>query len=129
MPVELSWSVHDFSATGIDGTDDSGRGAFAVFFDREPMAPGRDLASLAEDDNDCRPPECPNEAWFRQRFIFVTTETSVRVAALPDLRGRDSGLDRHEATIVLVNGEGRRIGESAFAREFYIGRTDERGQG
>lgn len=122
LPVSVSWSVMEFQPVGQDGTQDPSRGSFVVFLDRAPMGPGKDLASLAENDESCRSRECPNDEWFRQRHIYVTTETSLELEAVPDTRDRPSERDKHEVTIVLVNGRGKRIGESAFAVEFFVKR-------
>jgi hypothetical protein len=127
LPTRVQWTVSDFDAVGLDGSNDPKRGVFAVFVDRAPMSPGKDLRSLAEGDTHCRTPECPDDAWFRQHFVFIAKDTLLALNALPDLRDRPVGPDKHELTVVLVNGRGSRIGESAFAIEFYVNRRGDGG--
>lgn len=113
LPLEVSWEVEDF-----DGT-------FAVFFDRTPMRANQTVLSLVDEDDPCRRRgQCPDDDWLRDRHIYITTETSVRVEALPDLRDNDRSPDRHQVTIVLLDTAGRRIGESAFFNDFIVERAD-----
>ena len=73
-------------------------GTFAVFVDRAPIGPGDEL-----------PEPLP-------RGIYATDDTELVVETLPS----DDGDDRHKATIVLIDDEGRRAGESAFDVEFEV---------
>lgn len=128
LPVTVRWAVEDFEVAPPDGSEHPGVGHFGVFVDRAPQAPGRTIASLADDDESCQvTPGCPDERWFADRGVYRTTETEIRFDFLPDLRpsGRDTIKDPHEVTIVLLNGKGERIGESAFAREFFVKRPEE----
>ena len=112
LPVTIRWDVRDF-----DGT-------YAVFVDRAPVPPGQPLRWLAEDDELCeQTPGCPSEAWFRDRHVYATSSTELTIEDLPDLT-EDERRDFHEATVVLLDGEGRRIGESAFTVEFQVARDD-----
>jgi hypothetical protein len=124
LPVTIRWEMKDFDVLdGPDGSGDGGRGRFAVFLDRTPMPPGKDLDWLARNDDSCRPnPDCPNEKWLNDRKVWVLSETELtfETMAVRDERGRDL----HEATIVLLDGRNRRIGESAFAVEFVVDRPD-----
>jgi hypothetical protein len=57
----------------------------------------------------------------RDKYVFVTRETSVSVDAVPKHSGQRTGAsDQHEATIVLVDANGRRIGESAYSVQFTV---------
>jgi hypothetical protein len=99
---------------------------YAVFFDRPPMAPGRDVHSLGKDDEACRRrPDCPDEAWLRARNIYVTGANELRVTTLPDTRpeNRRRGREDHRAVIVLVDGAGRRAGEGSWSLELFVRRT------
>jgi hypothetical protein len=87
------------------------------------MAPGEDLESLAEGDLDCQQdPDCPNEAWFAENGVFLTTNTSFEIENLVDTRPdeRPEAPDRHEVMIVLLNGSNERIGETGFTVEFEV---------
>lgn len=113
LPVQVSWE-----SSGFDGQ-------YAVFFDRSPIRRGRDLLSLVPDTDPCRAEEsCPTPQWLAQRDIYVVDGTELAVNALPDRRGNKRSEDRHQLTIVLLNREGRRVGEGAFVREFIVERED-----
>jgi hypothetical protein len=108
LPVTVRWTSRDF-----DGT-------YAVFVDRAPVPPGRTLAWLARDDELCdQTPDCPNAAWFRDRDVYATSTAEVTIDDLPDLTDGERR-DFHEASIVLIDREGRRVGESAFTVEFQV---------
>lgn len=118
VPVTVSWSMKDFSLTGLDGSSDSGRGAFAVFVDRAPMPVGKDLKWLGRSDAGCkRDPRCPDKQYLADRGVFVTTDTSLTLDVLP--RAADGvGAEEHFVNVVLLDGTGHRIGESAWYRPF-----------
>lgn len=114
LPVTIRWTTEDLEpASGDDSY-------FAVFVDRAPIAPGENLRSLA-DDSCNRTEGCPDLEYFRDRYVLVTDTTSVTLDAVPNRGGqRTSAKDRHEATIVLIDADGRRIGEAAFTVEFTV---------
>lgn len=113
LPFEVDWTVEDFG------------GHFAVFFDRSPMGPGKSLLSLVPDDDPCRiEPTCPDAQWLAERDVYVTDRTELLVEVVADQRDSDRSKDRHEMTIVLLDPTGRRVGESAFIKEFVVERED-----
>lgn len=108
LPVTVRWEVEDF-----DGT-------FAVFVDRAPVPPGRPLEWLARDDDVCESqPGCPGLSWFNAREVYPTAETELTLTEVPDL-GTDEGRVFHEATVVLIGRDGKRVGEAAFTVEFQV---------
>lgn len=112
LPVTIRWTSRDF-----DGT-------YAVFVDRAPVPPGRTLDWLARDDELCQETAgCPNETWLRDRYVYGTAKTSLEIDDLPDATD-DARRDFHEATVVLLDRGGRRIGEAAFTVEFQVARDD-----
>ena len=116
VPFTVEWTVEDFDVTGPDA------GSFGVFVDRAPPGPGKTLASLASGDAVCRATKgCPDEAYLASHRAYTTTETSFRIEQLPELT-RDRARESHEVTVVLLDGTGRRIGESAFRVEFHVRR-------
>jgi hypothetical protein len=127
-PLRIRWRIDPqrFRATGFDGTRDPRRGAFLVVVDRPPMAPGSDIDSLARSDRICHvTPHCPDKAWLERHGVYVTTRKQLDLAALPAQGVRAAGaLRRHEITIVLVNGRGVRVGESAWTLVVYAGRRN-----
>jgi hypothetical protein len=111
LPFELRWT-----ATRVDGR-------FAVLFDRSPMAPGRPLRSLMPKSDSCGAVgDCPDAAWLAAHYVYLTAATRVVVTALPDRRRNGHTPDTHQATIVMVDRSGRRIGQSAFIRDFTVER-------
>jgi hypothetical protein len=123
-PVVVRWHVDRkaFRPRPFDGSHDAHRGVFAVFVDRAPMAPGRNIDSLAEHDAVCSvSPGCPDAAWLAEHGVFLTTRPALAFTALPVGSGRRAGAGRrrHEVTVVLLDGRGARIGESAWTRVFY----------
>jgi hypothetical protein len=111
LPFEVRWSARDFV------------GRFVVLFDRAPMRPNHDLRALVPSDDPCRAQRgCPSSEWLRERNIYVTSTTSILVEDLPEERSAGRTKDRHELTIILLDDDDRRLGESVFVREFIVDR-------
>lgn len=126
LPFDIRWEVTDFTIVGPGGEsigDDAGY--FVLFFDHNPIPPGKDLRSVADNDPSClQDPGCPDEFYLNQRNIYTTTATHFTVEFITDTRPRErpEATDWHEATIVLVTPAGKRIGESAFPVRFIVDR-------
>lgn len=122
-PVVVDWRIdaRAFRPARFDGSRDPRRGVFAVFVDRGPMRPGRDIDSLAARDRLCSAaPGCPDRAWLADHGVYLTTRPAIALSALPIRGGRRAGhWRRHHVTIVLLDGRGVRIGETAWTRSFY----------
>jgi hypothetical protein len=85
-----------------------------------PMPPGADLGWVADGDNACAStPGCPDERYLADRFVFTTEAPELSLDMLPST-SRASRSDHHEITIVLLDGTGRRIGESAWYVEVRV---------
>lgn len=113
VPFTVDWKVDDYD------------GVFVVFFDRSPMRPGQDLRSLVPEGDPCRGESgCPDAAWLADRNIYVTDANSLVIEALPDRRDTNRAKDRHDLTIVFLDENGQRDGESAFTKEFIVARED-----
>ncbi|MEX2394382.1 MAG: hypothetical protein WD826_07875 [Actinomycetota bacterium] len=126
LPFDVVWSVEDFQVVGADGSQRNDAGYFAVLLDASPMPPGEDPAYYARDDGTCNPQtKCPDAAYLADRNVYLTEDTTFPIAALQDTRpvDRQGAPDRHEITIVLLNGRSERIGESAFKVEFTVDRA------
>lgn len=126
LPVTIDWDIEDFDVVDpdeADGTDPS-EGYFGVFLDARPQPPGEPLAWHARDDETCtRDAACPDAEWYRVRGIHTTTESEFTIEVLP----RPSDESRREirtVTVVLLDAEGVRIGESAWKIEFEVDRAD-----
>jgi hypothetical protein len=123
-PVTIEWEVDDFRITGEDGSSSDDAGYFAVFVDRAPIPPGEDLAWLARDDRRCLETKgCPDSTYFSDRGAYSTRETSLTLKHLPD-QDAYQGHERHEVTVVLLDGTGHRIGESAWYVDFFYDREE-----
>lgn len=113
LPFALEWSVRDYD------------GRFAVVFDRSPMRPGQPLRALVPEDDPCHAePECPDAQWLASNDVYITDGTRLVIERLPDLRATERAKDRHDVSIVLLDADGRRLGESVFTREFIVERED-----
>jgi hypothetical protein len=115
LPLTVSW------ATSVRDVGTNGGYVFAVFVDRAPIGPGQTLRSLAKDDPTClAQPTCPDAAWLAQRNIYLTTQPHLTLTTLPDNRtAATHSRDGHYIIVTLLRG-GRRVGESAWQRDFYV---------
>ena len=114
LPVALHWR-----ADAIARTPDKGP-FFAVFVDRAPIKPGQTLAAVA-DDSCKRTRGCPDLTYLRDQYVFVTRKTELTLNDVPKTRGQRTGARQlHEATIVLVDARGGRIGENSYSVDFII---------
>lgn len=113
LPVRISWRTRGLA---VDG----GEPYFAVFLDRAPVHPGQSLRAVADDACN-RTPGCPDAQYLRDRNVFVTKANSVTVDAVPKHSGQRTGAsEAHEAVVVFVDAQGRRIGESAHTVQFTV---------
>ena len=118
LPVTIRWDVEDFRITGHDGSSDPDAGYFGVFVDRAPVPPGKPLTWVAHSDTLCvATPGCPDRQYLEDHDTYETTDTSFTLEQLPDLDAYH-GHELHEVTVVLLDGTGTRIGESAWYVDF-----------
>ena len=120
LPVTLSWTVRDFQ---LKTSPDSSGGSFAVFLDRSPMPPGKQLSWLGRNDSDCTSkPSCPDAAYLAKLGVYTTTTTQLVIKSFPEDTSTSSTdtSQKHDATIVLLDGSGRRIGEIAYNVTFDV---------
>lgn len=123
LPVTVRWTIKDFTATGFTGHPVPDHGYFALFVDRSPVPGGQTLAYVAHGDNSCRPEEgCPNRAYLSARQVYATDQTqfTLRTLTNPKLEHQK---EMHTVTIVLLDGTGHRIGESAWSVTFTLERS------
>lgn len=117
-PLTVSWRMSGFDAVGLDGSHDKDRGVYAVFVDSAPMPVGKDLRWLARGDSGCRrDPRCPDAAYLADRNVLLTSQQQVTLDVLPRV-GDGVGDEQHYVNVVLLDGTGRRIGESAWYLPF-----------
>jgi hypothetical protein len=111
LPVEVSWTAHDTSPA-----------QFAVFVDQATIKPGQSLRALAKHDPACLARRnCPDAAWLSGHGVYLTDATHLTLTSLADNRtaGEAHGRDEHTAVIILIR-DGKRVGESAWYRQFYL---------
>ena len=126
LPVTARWTVHNFEVTGPTPAAKPNAGYFAVFVDRAPQPPGERFAWFAKDDRRCLPVDgCPDEKYFTDRGVFATSGTSFTVESLPSTVPTGSTRrEFHDLTVVLLDGSGRRIGESSWFAQFQLKREE-----
>ena len=91
---------------------------FAVFVDRAPVKPGQTLRAVAAGDSSCQhAPGCPDAQYLADRQVYTTTDTSLTLQTVGSLNSYQT-TQLHEATIVLLDASGRRVGEAAWYVDF-----------
>lgn len=122
LPVTVDWQVTNDKLAQRLGSDIQ----FGVFVDIDPQPPGEPLSYFARNDPTCeRPGSCSGIQYLRQRGIHTTSETEMTFRTLPIAAGVDlerGDPDFHEVTLILLDNEGVRIGESAWAIIFEVNR-------
>lgn len=109
VPVDLSWTF-----TGLGDY-------FAIFVDRSPVHPGESLDAIASDDPSCKhPPGCDNPRYFASHQIYTTAADSFVLQSVDNLSATRQKEQLHQVTIILLDRGGRRIGESAWYRYFWL---------
>jgi hypothetical protein len=101
--------------------------SYAVFIDRPPMPPNSSLREYSEQQCE-NTTLCPGsgakalEAWLEQRGIFTTKSSKLEIPFI-STRGPSTEKDTrdtHEAILVALGKDGRRIGESAWNLRFRV---------
>ena len=106
LPVAISWKMQG-----------AGR-RFAVFVDRAPVRPGQSLTAVA--DRSCRAsPGCVTASYLARRGVYAVTGYELTLTQVADVNSYQS-VQTHEATIVLLDSAGRRVGESAWYVDFRL---------
>lgn len=115
LPVRVAWTVKDFESG-------PGKGSFGVFVDRAPQRAGKRLAWLFRGDPSCRNNEtvCSTVDFLAQRNVFRTTAPRFTVEQVNRLTGASAGRQLHEVTVVLLDEQGRRVGEGAWSVQFEV---------
>lgn len=140
LPLEVSWTMEDFeivpkparAAAPSKRRQDRGRAAsavpapredegyFAVFVDRAPIKPGATLASVGDGDPMCAAdPGCPDRAYLEAEGVYTTRRSSLVLDIVEPLASKER-IQLHQVTVVLLDSEGRRIGEYAWFRHFKL---------
>lgn len=119
LPFTVSWTMHDFTAVRPGSQVRAGTGYYAIFLDKYPMAPGKSLGSLVKNGDCAGLTGCPDAGYLAERLhVFVTSRTSYTLNSVPS--SGTLGSSSHYLTIVLVDGSGRRIGDSSWTTSFTV---------
>lgn len=118
LPTTISWTMRDFAVRSKQSTG----GSFAVFIDVQPMPPGETLAWFARNDTVCAErPGCPGPKYLARQGVYETTLTNLRLKGLPL---ESATKEHHDVTVVLLDEDGRRIGEISYYTAFETDQED-----
>jgi hypothetical protein len=124
QPVTLQWRVKGFAVRPA-GTapPKKSEGYFGIFLDRAPIRPGRTLRDVAHGDKTCRPSDgCPSPQYLADRGVYTTIDSTYELRRIAALNNHER-TQLHEATIVLLDTAGRRVGEGAWYVDFRLRRA------
>ena len=123
LPITVRWTVDQFNVTGPTATAAERAGYFAVLVDRSPQPPGQPLTWFARNDRSCRRvATCRDTAYLNRHDVYPTTDTTFPLSAVRAPPSGSKGKNLHDVTVVLLDGTGRRLGETAFNLTFELPR-------
>ena len=122
LPVTVRWSADDYP-------NEPGE-HFALFVDRAPIAPDRQIRFRVCTEGEKLPPQlgqlrkpCKDD----RKTIFLTDELSFEFECFePRFTAPERERNKHTVTIVLLDADDRRIGEGATSVRFEIDEDDAR---
>lgn len=118
LPVTLRWTMDDFEVQQPGDPVSSDAGSFAVIVDAYPMGPGEPLSELLPEGACSGAPDCPPPDLLQTLAdTYVTRETTVTIPSVP---ATQYGGSSHYAVVVLVDADGRRIGDSSWTLNFTV---------
>lgn len=125
LPITLRWQVKGFRVAAPGSEPPSKHaGYFAIFVDRAPIRPGQTLAAVAGNDPTCvASAGCPDAQYLADRQVYRTTNLFFTLRQVFALSGDSDNWQLHDATIVLLDTAGHRIGEHAYYRDFELKRS------
>ena len=110
LPVHLRWTARRAPSPPAK---------YAVFVDVLPVHPGQNLRAVA--GSRCAGvPSCVDEALLNRHSVYLASEPRLDLETLPILGPPKGEPDVHQATIVLVDANWRRLGESAWRVSFVL---------
>jgi len=116
LPVEIAWTAKNFE------------GAFGVLVDQAPPRAGKALPWIFRGSDICRGATgkrlCATSAFLAEHNVFRTTSTHFTVERVNRFTGNDRRRQFHEATVVLLDANGRRVGEGAWSVQFEVKQHD-----
>jgi hypothetical protein len=122
LPLTVSWQISDFTVRPPGSPPRDNTGYFAVFVDGYPVPPGQPLTDALPTGYCVGQRNCPSPAQLAsQAHVYVTDKTAVTISTLGDGNFKTSN---HYVVIVLVDGAGRRQGDSFWYRSFNVSGAD-----
>lgn len=121
-PLVVSWTMEDFEVLGRGETAPPSEeaGYFGVFVDRAPIKPGKTLADVGKGDKQCEiDPRCPDKTYLNAKGVYTTRQTSITLDYVAPLSSKER-IQLHQVTVVLLDSEGKRIGEYAWYQRFKL---------
>lgn len=121
-PVTVQWSITDFTPIATpDGQRIKTEGLFAVFVDRSAIRPGQSLNKIIKKDAACldKGSSCLDRLALADHDVYLTEKTVLTIDQLPRIASSGS-IENHTVTVILVDGAGYRIGESAWDLNFKV---------
>lgn len=106
LPFTLSWTMREPEAGG----------QFGIFVDQAPLPPGKNLRELRQDDATCEG-DCTLSEYLALRGVYTTNSTALDIKAFPATSDDD---EAHRITVVLLDSQGTRLGESAWNVDFSV---------
>lgn len=122
LPVTVQWTADDYP-------NEPGE-RFALFVDRAPIAPDRQIRFRVCTEGEKLPPQlgqlrkpCKDD----RKTVFLTDELSFEFECFePRFTAPERERNKHTVTIVLVDADDRRIGEGAASVRFEVDEDDAR---
>jgi hypothetical protein len=116
LPVRLEWEVEDFPLEGGN--------RFAVFIDKPPVGPKRVVRLQVCTEGEKLPPQagsmrklCKDD----RKRIFFSEDTSLTIPCFePRFDAPKRQRNAHTATVVLIDGDDRRVGQAATRVRFHV---------
>ncbi|CAB4695915.1 unannotated protein [freshwater metagenome] len=81
------------------------------------------MADVFDDGQPCSPQTCGDRGLLAERGVYLTRKPEVVLRTIPRLDSHED-TQLHEVTVVLLDAEGRRIGEAAWYDAFKLEHRD-----
>lgn len=126
VPLTVTWTMEDFEVLprpekGAERSEPSkGEGYYAVFVDKAPVKPGHTLDDVGNGDTFCESdPRCPDKSYLNAKGVYTTRQPTITLDVVAPLSSKER-LQLHTLTVILLDSEGKRIGEYAWFTRFRL---------
>jgi hypothetical protein len=118
LPLTLRWSAHL----------PAGATSFLVVIDRAPQPPGTDVSHFVKDISSCKGlgrTSCLSADYLAGLGVYPVSKPELIVGVVPDRSAvRKDERNGHEATVVLLDQSGKRVGEQSWTVRFKTPESD-----